>query len=132
MSKCINDNCQLCDNLILSQAVTFAGDTLTINLPQRAYNNGCQYCIVITQTIPDTATVNAEVVFTIGTDTTTYPFVNRCCEPILASQVRPRRKYKTIVSTSIAEGVFKYIGCNLPNTVGTVAESLPITPPAGA
>lgn len=127
MSNCIK-NCQLCDNLILSTAVTFADDTLTVNLPDRAYSDGRKYCIVIAQSIPDTATINAPVVFTIGTGTTTYPFVNKCCEPILASQLRTRRIYPTVVSTSIASGVFKYVGNCLPNSANENAESLPITP----
>lgn len=125
MSNCIN-NCRLCRNLILSGEVTFNGTSLVVNLPERAYNDGCKYCIVIAQTIPDTTTINAPVVFTIGTGTTEYAFVNKCCEPILASQVRTRTKYSTVVSTSIATGVFKYVGdCLLPNPTSNV-ESLPI------
>lgn len=130
------NKCRLCDNLIISTAVTFAADTLTINLPARAYNDNCKYCIVIAQAIPDDTTIIAPVVFTIGDDATTiYPFVNKCCEPILASQVRTRTKYPAIVSTSIASGVFKYVGDCLPSPGGTTAASLPIpvaTPPAGA
>lgn len=30
----------LCDNLIISQAITFANNQLTINLPSGSYNNG--------------------------------------------------------------------------------------------
>lgn len=128
--SCIK-NCRLCNNFIISQAVTFDGTSLVVNLPQRAYNDDSKYCIVIAQTIPATATINAPVVFTIGTDTTQYPFLNRCCEPILAPQVRTRRIYKTLVSTSISDGVFKYVGsCELPSNSNINAESLPITPPA--
>ena len=32
-----NNVCRLCDRLILSQAVTFAGGTLTINIPAGSY-----------------------------------------------------------------------------------------------
>ncbi len=124
--SCIR-NCRLCRNFIISQAVTFDGTSLIVNLPQRAYNDGCEYCIVIAQTLPETATINAPVVFTIGTGTTEYPFVNRCCEPILASQVRDRRMYKSMVSTSITSGVFRYSGnCQLPSISTSNAESLPI------
>ena len=51
--------CRLCDNLVLSQAVTFTGGNLEINLPAGAYNNGEKYCIVVAQAIPDTTTINA-------------------------------------------------------------------------
>ena len=64
--------CKLCDRLVLSQAVTFTGGNLEINLPAGAYNNGEKYCIVVAQAIPDTATINAPVYFTIGTGTTLY------------------------------------------------------------
>ena len=43
--------CKLCDHLIISQAVTFAGGNLIINLPAGAYNNGEKYCIVVAQAI---------------------------------------------------------------------------------
>ena len=130
-------NCRLCQNFIISQTVTYDGTSLVINLPQRTYNDNQQYCIVVAQTIPDTATVNAPVVFTIGTGTTQYDFVNKCCGNILASQIRTRRIYKTVVNTSVSDGVFKYIGnCDLPCANNVNAESLPIeettvTPPDG-
>ncbi len=72
-------NCKLCDRLVISQAVTFAGGNLVVNLPAGSYRNGCKYCIVIAQAIPDTATINAPVVVTIGTGTQQYPLTNRCC-----------------------------------------------------
>ena len=53
--------CKLCDRLVLSQAVTFTGGNLEINLPAGAYNNGEKYCIVVARAIPDTATNNAPV-----------------------------------------------------------------------
>lgn len=127
MSECIR-NCSLCKKLVLSQTITFENDTLVVNLPANAYNNCEKYCIVFAQTIPDTTTINAPVVFTIGTETTTYPFVNCDCSPIYASQVRTRRIYSTRVSTAITTGVFKYIGkCKLPSNATTLAQSIPIT-----
>lgn len=127
MSECIQ-NCRLCDKFILSQSITFDGTNLIVNLPTGSYGNGCKYCIVLAQAIPDETTINAPVVFTIGTDTTTtYPFLNKDCTPIYASQVRTRRLYSTRVNTAIETGVFKYIGkCCLPNNATTVARSLPI------
>lgn len=126
MSECIKE-CRLCNRFMLSQAVTFADGTLTINLPAGNYDNNCKYCIVIAQPIPDETTIIAPVVFTIGDDTTTtYPFTNCDCTPVLASQVRTRRLYSTRVNTAVGTGVFKYIGkCKLPCPAGTVLESLP-------
>ena len=49
MGNCIG---RLCRRLVLSQAVTFADGTLTINLPAGSYANGCRYCIVVAQAIP--------------------------------------------------------------------------------
>lgn len=126
MSECIK-NCRLCDNLILSQTITFDGTNLVVNLPTGSYGDGCRYCIVLAQTIPDTTTINAPVVFTIGDGTTTYPFVNKDCTPILASQVRTRKIYPTRVNTSVNDGVFKYIGNHcLPSNSTTLVQSIPV------
>lgn len=126
MSDCIR-NCKLCSRLILSQEITFADDTLVVNLPANAYGNDERYCIVLAQSLPDTATINAPVVFTIGTGTTTYPFVNRDCTPIYASQVRTRKVYPVRVNTGVNEGVFKYIGNQcLPSNSTTVVQSIPV------
>ncbi|MDE6946564.1 MAG: hypothetical protein K2P14_05205 [Anaeroplasmataceae bacterium] len=128
MSECIK-NCRLCDKFILSQSVTFTGGNLVINLPANAYGNCQKYCIVIAQSIPTATTINAPVVFTIGTGTTQYPFVNCNCTPIYASQVRTRRLYSVRVNTAVNSGVFKYIGkCCLPNSATTTAQSIPVTP----
>ena len=125
MSECVK-NCRLCDKFIISQAVTFADDTLTINLPDGNYGNGCKYCIVIAQAIPDGVTLNSTVVFTIGAGTVTYPFVNKNCAPIYASQVRTRKLYPTRVATNVGGGVFKYIGsCCLPCPASNIINSLP-------
>lgn len=61
--------CKLCNHLVLSQAVAFTGGNLEINLPAGSYNNGEKYCIVVAQSIPDAATINAPVYITIGTGT---------------------------------------------------------------
>jgi len=61
--------CRLCPRLVISQAVTFAAGALTINLPAGSYRDGCKYCIVVAQAIPDAATITAPVVITIGTGT---------------------------------------------------------------
>lgn len=108
---------RLCDRLILSQAVTFADDTLTINLPAGSYGDGCRYCIVVAQAIPAATTITAPVVITIGDGTEEYPLVNRCCAQVTACGIRTRTKYTTVVSTSATGGTFKMLGqpCCAPN-----------------
>lgn len=102
--------CRLCDRLILSQAVTFATDTLTINLPAGSYNNGQKYCIVIAQAIPEATTISAPVVITIGDGTEEYPLTNRCCAQLTAASLRTRTRYAAVVSTSATGGTFKLLG----------------------
>lgn len=102
--------CQLCKRLILSQAITFTGGNLVVNLPDGNYSNGEKYCIVLAQSIPTTATINAPVVFTIGTGTAQFPLTNRCCAPVTACGVRTRTKYSTIVVTNATGGTFRMIG----------------------
>ncbi len=102
--------CKLCKNLVFSQAVTFAGGTLTVNLPAGSYANGCKYCIVIAQAIPTTATIAAPVVITIGDGTEEYPLVNQCCAPVTACGIRSRTRYSTVVATDAAGGTFKMLG----------------------
>lgn len=127
MSNCIN-NCSLCRKLIISQAINFDATTNTVivDLPAGNYGNCCDFCIIFAQSIPTSATINAPVVFSIGGGATQYPFLNCDCTPILASQIRTRRKYKTRVSTAVSSGVFKYIGkCCLPSNSTTVLQSIP-------
>lgn len=128
MSECVSRNCKLCNRFILSQSITFDGTSLVVNLPANSYQNGYKYCIVLAQAIPTTTTINAPVVFTIGTGTTQYPFLNCDCTPIRACQVSTRKIYQTRVNTAVSTGVFKYIGkCCLPCSTTTVAQSIPVT-----
>ena len=120
-------NCKLCSRSIISQSITFDGTSLVVNLPNDNYGNKQKYCIILAQSIPDETTINAPVIFTIGTGTVQYPFVNNDCTPILASQVRTRRVYRTKVSTGVNDGVFKYVGdCCLPSNSTTVVDSIPV------
>lgn len=105
-----NNVCRLCRNFVISQAVTFANNTLTINIPAGSYNNGERYCIVVAQTIPTATTINAPVVITIGDGTTQYPLVNRCCSQVTACGLRTRTKYATVVTTNPTGGSFKLLG----------------------
>lgn len=124
--SCVND-CKLCKNLVISEAVAFAGDVLTITLPTTsAYINGCKKCIVIAQTIPDETTINATVEISVGG--VTYPLLNKCGGQVLASQLRTRTKYPTRVNTS-GDGSF-VVQMPLP-CVGTVAPDVLPIPEAG-
>lgn len=109
--------CKLCDRLVISQAVTFADGTLTVNIPAGSYANGCKYCLVIAQTIPEATTITAPVVVTIGDGTVEYPLVNQCCAQVTACALRTRTRYATVVSTSATGGSFKMLGrgCCAPN-----------------
>lgn len=128
---CSNIGC-LCRHIVFSQAVTFADGVLSINLPAGAYENGEKYCIVITQDIPVETTIAADVVITIGDDTTTtYPLVNNNCTNVQACSIVPRTRYATRVFTNIGEGVFKLLGNINCSTCGrsNAAPSLPIPTP---
>ena len=124
------NSCKLCDKLVISQSVSFVTingvNTVVIDLPQRAYNDGCKYCIIIAQTIPATATIGSPVAFSIGGNTTTvYPFVKCDCSQITVCGIRTRTRYATVVSTSATSGVFKSLGgisCYPTNSL----ESLPV------
>ena len=107
-------SCKLCDRLVISQAVTFTGGNVAVNLPAGSYGSGCRYCIVIAQAIPDTATIPAPVVITIGTGTEQYPLTNRCCAPVTACGIRTRTRYAAVVSTSGTGGAFRLLGRTCP------------------
>ena len=102
-----NTPCRMCDRLVISSAVTFASGVLTINLPAGSYVNGETYCIVIAQSIPSTATINAPVVITIGDGTVQYPLVKRNCAQATACSLRTRTRYKVKVSTTSSGGSFR-------------------------
>ena len=109
------NSCKLCDKLVISQSVTVvtvAGvDTVVIDLPARAYNDGCKYCVIIAQAIPTTATIGSPVAFSIGGDTATvYPLVRCDCSQVTVCGIRTRTRYATIVSTNAIGGVFKSLG----------------------
>lgn len=126
--------CKLCNRLVISQSVTFAGGNIVINLPAGSYRNGEKYCIVVAQAIPSTATINAPVVITIGTGTQQYPLTNRCCVPVTACGIRTRTRYSTVVSTTPTSGIFKLLGNTCPcptnnlTAVNGTAPAAPATP----
>ena len=126
-------SCKLCDRLVISQAVTFTGGNVVVNLPAGSYRNGCKYCIVIAQAIPAAATINAPVVVTIGTGTEQYPLTNRCCAQVTACGIRTRTRYSTVVSTSATGGAFRLLGKTCPcpdNSLASIDGTAPAAPPA--
>lgn len=127
--------CRLCDRLIISQAVTFTGGNLVINLPAGAYNNCGKYCIVVAQAIPDTTTINAPVFITIGTGTELYPLTKCNCAQVTACGIRTRTRYATRVVTNATGGSFRLLGrtCCAPNNqLQSIDGTAPAAPAAPA
>lgn len=118
---CAN-TCKLCKRIVISQAVTFATGTLIVNIPDGTYNNCEKYCLVIAQAIPDTATINAPVVVTIGTGTTTFPLVDCTGTPVTAGAIRTRTRYATRVNTTTTGGSFRLLGrlCSVNNDLAAI------------
>lgn len=112
-----NGNCELCPRLILSNAVTFTGGNLVINIPDGNYQRNCRYCIVVAQSIPAAATISAPVFITIGADATLYPVNKRDCTQATACAIRTRKKYPVTVSTTATGGSFRLCSkvCCAPN-----------------
>lgn len=125
--------CGICPRLVIPAAVTFAADTLTINIPAGSYADGKKYCILLADPLPDGTTVAAPVVITIGDGTVEYPLVDRCCRQLTACAVRSRGIYPVVVATDAISATFKLL-----RTVGCPAERLaavdgtvPAAAPAG-
>lgn len=128
-------SCRLCDRLIISEAVTFAAGTLTINLPAGSYQNGCRYCIVVAQAIPAATTITAPVVITIGDGTEEYPLNDNCCSQLTAAALRTRTRYATRVSTTPTGGSFNLIGracCTQNNDLAAIDGTAPAAGGGGA
>lgn len=104
------NTCRLCPRFVISSAVTFDGTSLVINIPAGSYNDGCQYCIVVAQTIPAATTINAPVVITIGTGTVQYPVVRCDCSPATACNIHTRTRYAMRVETSATSANFRLLG----------------------
>ena len=127
--------CRLCDRLVISQAVTFADGTLTINIPAGSYGRGCKYCIVVAQAIPAATTITAPVVITIGAGTEEYPLTRCDCAQVTACGIRTRTKYSAIVSTDATGGTFKLLGkpcCSPDNSLAAIDGTAPAEGGGGA
>lgn len=125
MSCRYNNKCgKLCDHFVVTTDVAFADGTLTLTLPDTTTYGNCDiYCIVVGQTLPDTATLNAPVVAVIGTGTTEFPLLTRRGAPVVAQQLSTRYKYKTVVTTTATGGSFKVL-CDLPRVEATTLNAL--------
>jgi len=124
-------NGEICRHLVISSEVTFtAGTGLIINIPEGSYTDGCRYCIVVAQTIPDATTITAPVFITIGDGDVLYP-LNKCdCTQATACSIRTRTKYSTVVETSATTGVFKLLGrvaCAPNNNLTAIDGTAPTT-----
>lgn len=122
--------CKLCKRFVISQAVTFADGTLTINLPAGDYTNGEKYCIVVAQSIPSTTTISAPVVITIGSGTVQYPLTKCNCAQVTACGIRTRTRYSTLVSTTATGGTFRMLGqpaCAPSNVLTSINGTAPTT-----
>lgn len=120
--------CRLCDKFIISTAVAFTDGNLVVTIPEGSYRDGCKYCIVIAQTIPDTTTINAPVFIQIGTGTVLYPLTKCNCAQVTACGMRTRTKYSTVVSTSATGGSFRLLGkpsCAPNNRLGSINGTAP-------
>lgn len=105
-----NNVCKCCDRLVFSQAVTFDGTNLVINIPAGSYARNCQYCLVVTQNIPTATTITAPVVVTIGTGTEQYPLTGCNCAQLTACSIRTRTRYPVRVVTTPTGGSFRLLG----------------------
>lgn len=122
--------CRLCDRLVISQAVTFEDGTLTVNIPAGSYGDGCKYCIVVAQAIPEATTITAPVVITIGTGTEQYPLTTCGCAQLTAASLRTRTRYAVRVATSAAGGAFRLMGkaaCAPANNLAAIDGTAPAT-----
>ena len=125
-----SDVCKVCPRLVISEAVTFAAGTLTINLPAGSYNNGEKYCIVVAQAIPAATTITAPVVVTIGDGTETYPLTGCNCAQLVACQIRTRTRYAARVVTTATGGTFRLLGrasCAPSNALAAIDGTVPAT-----
>lgn len=107
-------SCKLCRRLVVSTAVNYdsTNNQLIIALPAGAYANGEKYCIVVAQSIPESTTINAAVVITVGDGATRYPLTDNTCAQATAECIRTRTRYATRVETSATgTGTFKFLGC---------------------
>lgn len=128
------NTCRLCSRLIISEAVTFDGTNLVINIPAGSYSDCQKYCIVVAQSIPATTTITAPVVITIGDGTVLYPVTGCDCAQLTACAIRTRTRYAMKVATTATGGTFKMLGktcCCPTNTLTAIDGTAPVAAGGG-
>lgn len=125
---CYN-SCNECPNKINSNGVSIVTvdgtATLVIDIPaQSFFRNGDKGCLVITQNLPEAATIYMPVAISVGGVTTTvYEVVSCDCSQVTAPMLRTRRRYPFKVSANATTGVFKILknlSCAANNGVATI------------
>ena len=122
------NNCDECPRKIYSDSVTVVTvntvPTLVVDVPAQTFTDCSKGCLVITQNIPDTATVYMPVALSIGGVTTTvYPVVDCGCNPVTAPMLRTRRRYPFKVSVNGTNATFrilKNLSCANVNNTATI------------
>ncbi len=122
------NSCNECPRKVYSAGVTVetidGTDTLVIDVPLQSFRNCQRGCLVITQNLPDDATITMPVAISIGGVTTTVYDVLTCnCSQVTACMLRPRRRYPFKVSTTATSGVFKILknlSCAPNNDLATI------------
>ena len=94
---------------VTAETLTFADGTLTINVPQRAFNAGCPYFLRIVDEIPAETTIGAAVVITIGEGTVEYPLLGCNGVPLTAEYLRSNYSYPVTVVSNSTTGAFKLL-----------------------
>lgn len=129
-----NNTCTECPYKIYSVSVTVVTvdtvPTLVVDVPAQSFTNYQRGCLVITQNIPEAATISMPVAISIGGDTTTvYPVVSCDCSTVTACQLRTRRRYPFTVRVSGTAGTFKILRnlscapCNNDGVIPAPAET---------
>lgn len=103
-------SCNICKRLVISTAVAWTGSALTVTLPAGSYADGVCYCVVIAQSIPTAATVDAPVMLLIGEGTEQYPLKTCGGRPVTAARFHARTKYPVRVETTPTSAVFRLRG----------------------
>ena len=123
-----NNSCNECYRKVYSSGVTVETintvSTLVIDIPLQTFTNCQRGCIVLTQNIPEEATINMPVAISIGgVLTTVYNLVSCDCSQVTASMLRPRRRYPFKIFTNSTGGVFKILknlSCAPNNNLATI------------
>ena len=126
---------RVCPQLVYSETVTFATPNLVIDLPEGSYNNGQEYCIVVTDAIPADTTREAPVFFTIGGGAVLYPFVDCTGRQLTERNIDTRTRYSTRVSTTATSGSFRLLGracvLNTNNALPAIDGTAPVADGGG-